>query len=137
MQARSVGHHRIFSGPTRFVAGAPQFASDVPYSAGTFFATARVYMSWFRVSGGGLEYRGRITREPFTRWTQSDEAIPAITRVGSGLRFCLFGRNRAACRRLWRSLDTAVRTPSVAAAIAAEAPRFMQVVARLAYSDGL
>ena len=33
--------------------------------------------------------------------------------------------------------DTAARSTSVATAIAAEAPRFMQVVARLAYSDAL
>jgi hypothetical protein len=94
-------------------------------------------MSWFRVSGGRLEYRGRITREPFTRWTQTTEGVAAITRVASGLRFNLFGRNWAARRSLWRSLDTAARARSVAAAIAAEAPRFMEVVARLAYSDGL
>jgi hypothetical protein len=94
-------------------------------------------MSWFRVSAGRLEYRGRITREPFTRWTQTTEGAAAITRVATGLRFSLFGRNHAARRRFWRSLDSAVRTHSVAAAIAAEAPHFLEVVARLAYSDGL
>jgi hypothetical protein len=94
-------------------------------------------MSWFRVSGGRLEYRGRITREPFTRWTQTTEGAAAITRVAAGLRFSLFGRNHAARRQLWRSLDSAARTHSVAMAIAAEAPRFMQVVATLSYSDGL
>jgi hypothetical protein len=94
-------------------------------------------MSWFRVSGGRLEYRGRITREPFTRWTHTAEGAAAITRVAAGLRFSLFGRNHAARRRLWRSLESAARTHSVTTAIAAEAPRFMQVVARLAYSEGL
>lgn len=94
-------------------------------------------MSWFRVSEGRLEYRGRITREPFTRWTHTTEGAAAITRIADGLRFSLFGRNRAARRRLWRSLESAARTHSVATAIAAEAPRYMQVVARLAYSEGL
>ena len=94
-------------------------------------------MSWFRVSGGRLEYRARITREPFTRWTRTAEGTAAITRVAAGLSFSLFGRRRAARRRLWRSLDAAARAQSVTNAIAAEAPRFMQVVARLAYSDGL
>ena len=94
-------------------------------------------MSWFRVSGGRLEYRGRITREPFTRWAHTTEGAAAITRVAAELRFSLFGRNHAARRRLWRSLESAARTQSVATAIAAEAPRFMQVVARLAYSEGL
>ena len=94
-------------------------------------------MSWFRVSAGRLEYRGRVTREPFTRWTQTTEGAAAITRVASAIGFSLFGRKRAARRHLWRSLDAAARTRSVVTAIAAEAPRFMQVVARLAYSEGL
>lgn len=94
-------------------------------------------MSWFRVSDGRLEYRGKITREPFNRWAQTTEGTAAISRVAAGLGFSLFGRNRAARRRLWLSLESATRTQSVATAIAAEAPRFMQVVARLAYSEGL
>lgn len=94
-------------------------------------------MSWFRVAGDRLEYQGRITREPFTRWTRTPDGEAAINRVAAGLRFSLFGRNHAARRRLWRSLDSAARTDAVATAIAAEAPRFMQVVARLAYSEGL
>ena len=94
-------------------------------------------MSWFRVSAGRLEYRGTITREPFTRWTRTTEGAAAITRVAGALPFSLFGRNHAARRRLWRSLESAARTHSIATAIAAEAPKFMQVVARLAYSEGL
>ena len=94
-------------------------------------------MSWFRVSRGRLEFRGRITRAPFTEWSASAEGTAAVTRVAAGLRFSLFGRTRAARRRLWRALDAAARSTSVTTAIAAEAPRFMQVVARLAYSDAL
>jgi len=94
-------------------------------------------MSWFRVSNGHLEYRGRFTREPFNRWTQTPEGAAAVTRVAAELRFSLFGRNHAARRRLWRSLESAGRSHAVATAIAAEAPRFMQVVARLAYSEAL
>jgi hypothetical protein len=94
-------------------------------------------MSWFRVSAGRLEYRGTITREPFTRWTRTTDGRAAISRVAAALRFSLFGRKYAARRRLWRSLESAARTRSGATAIAAEAPRFMQVVSRLAYSEGL
>jgi hypothetical protein len=94
-------------------------------------------MSWFRVSRGRLEYRGRITRAPFTRWSETTEGVAAIARVAAGLRFSLFGRTRAARRRLWRALDAAARTDSVSTAIASEPPRFMQVVARIAYSDAL
>jgi hypothetical protein len=94
-------------------------------------------MKWFRVAAGRLEYRGRITREPFSRWTHTPEGIAAVTRVAEDVRFSLFGRRWAARRRLWRALNNATRTRSVKEAITAEAPRFMQVVARLAYSDGL
>jgi hypothetical protein len=94
-------------------------------------------MKWFRVSRGRLEYRGRITRDRFRRWTSTPEGIAAVTRVAAGLRFSIFGRARAARRRLWRALDDAARTQSVITAISNEAPRFMQIVAKLAYSDAL
>lgn len=94
-------------------------------------------MSWFRVSRGRLEFRGRITRDRFNRWTATAEGTAAVTRVAAGLRFSLFGRARAARRRLWRELDHAARMGSVTAAIADEAPCYMQTVAKLAYSDGL
>ncbi len=94
-------------------------------------------MNWFRVSRGRLEYQARITREPFRRWAATKEGTEAIGRVAAGLRFSLFGRTHAARRRLWRALHDASCTRSVTAAIAAEAPRYMHVVGRLAYSDGL
>lgn len=94
-------------------------------------------MNWFRVSRGRLEYQARITREPFRRWAATKEGTEAIGRVAAGLRFSLFGRTHAARRRLWRALHDASCTRSVTAAIAAEAPRYMQIVGRLAYSDGL
>ena len=94
-------------------------------------------MNWFRVSRGSLEFRGRITRDRFNRWTTTPEGIAAVARVAAPLRFSLFGRNRAARRKLWRDLDHATRRSSVVEAIAEEAPRYMQTVAKLAYSDGL
>jgi hypothetical protein len=94
-------------------------------------------MNWFRVSRGRLEYRGRITREPFRRWASTKEGTEAIARVAAGLRFSLFGRSRAARRRMWRALHDASCTHSVTTAIANEAPRYMEAVARVAYSDGL
>src|SRR5690349_20659869 len=94
-------------------------------------------MNWFRVSRGQLEFRGRITRDRFNRWTTTPEGSAAVTRVAAGLRFSLFGRKRAARRMLWRELEQATRTAAVAAAIVEEAPRYMQTVAKLAYSDGL
>ena len=94
-------------------------------------------MSWFRVHRGSLEYRGRITRDPFTRWTATRRGQDAVARVARTIRFSLFGRSRSARRRLWRALEAASRTSSFATAVGAEASRYMQVLASLAYADSL
>jgi len=94
-------------------------------------------MRWFRVSNGRLEYRGRITREPFVRWTETKDGTAAIARVAAGIRFSLFGRPRAARRRIWRALEDASRVESLVAAIRTEAARYMEVLASLSHSDSL
>jgi hypothetical protein len=94
-------------------------------------------VSWFRVSNGRLEYRGRITREPFTQWTATQEGTAAVARAAAGIRFSLFGRSRAARSRLWRGLEDASRLEPLALAIGAEAARYMEVLAGLSYSDAL
>ena len=94
-------------------------------------------MSWFRVSNGRLEYRGRITREPFTQWTATKEGAAAVGRAAAEIRFSLFGRSRAARKRIWRALEDAARLDSVAAAIGGEASRYMEVLANLSYSEAL
>ena len=94
-------------------------------------------MSWFRVNRGRLAYRGRITREPFTRWTATKDGAAAVARVAAGIRFSLLGRSRAARRRIWRALEGASRVESVATAIGIEATRYMQVLASLSYAEAL
>ena len=105
-------------------------------AAGTVFAV-RDGMSWFRVSAGRLEYRGRLTREPFTRWAATRDGALVIGRVAAGIRFSLFGRSAAARRQVWRELEEAARDESLAAGVADEAARYMDVLAALSYSDGL
>jgi len=94
-------------------------------------------MGWFRVSRGVLEYRGRITREPFTQWTATKDGEAAVARVAAGIRFSLLGRTRAARTRMWRALEEASRVESVATAVAGEATRYLQVLASLSYSEAL
>jgi hypothetical protein len=94
-------------------------------------------MGWFRVNRGRLEYRGRITRGPFTTWTTTKDGADAVARVAKGIRFSLLGRSRSARRRMWRALEAATRLESLTAAIAAEATRYMQVAANLSYADAL
>src|SRR6185436_18160371 len=56
----------------RFVAArTPAHAAVVGVAAGTDLAVSRRAVSWFRVSDGRLEYRGRITKTPFTRWCET------------------------------------------------------------------
>ncbi len=94
-------------------------------------------MSWFRVADGCLEYRGRITRDPFTRWTATKDGTAAVARVAAGIRFSVIGRLRSARRRIWRGLEAASRDESLITAIRAEATRYMQVLASLSYADAL
>jgi hypothetical protein len=94
-------------------------------------------VSWFRVNGGRLEYRGRITREAYTAWAATKDGVEAVSRAARGARFSLLGRSRSARRRIWRALDAASRTEPLASAMAAEAVRYMQLLATLAYADAL
>jgi len=94
-------------------------------------------MGWFRVTQGQLEYRGRITREPFTKWTATGNGAEAVARAARGIRFSLMGRSRTARRRMWRALEDATRSEPLATAIRAEAARYMEVLADLSYADAL
>jgi hypothetical protein len=94
-------------------------------------------MSWFRVSAGRLQYRGRITREPFTRWTATKEGAAVVAHAAAGIRFALFGRSAAARRRMWRALENAARGESLATAVAGEAARYMETLTALSYGDAL
>jgi hypothetical protein len=94
-------------------------------------------VSWFRVHRGSLEYRGRITRDPFTRWIATKRGQDAVARVARATRFSLFGRARSARRQMWRALDAASRNPALATAIGAETTRYMQILAGVAYADSL
>jgi hypothetical protein len=82
-------------------------------------------------------YGGRITRDPFTRWTATKRGQDAVAAIARTIRFSLFGRSRSARRRLWRALEAASRTASFATAVGAEAGRYMQVLAGVAYADSL
>jgi hypothetical protein len=94
-------------------------------------------VSWFRVNRGRLEYRGRITRDPFTAWTATKDGREAVARQARGIRFHLLGRSRGARRGMWRTLEAASRSEPVAAAIALEATYYMRLLASLCYASAL
>jgi len=115
----------------------PAHAAVVGVAAGTDLAVSRRAVSWFRVSDGRLEYRGRITKTPFTRWCETKKGREAVERVASGIRFSLFGKRRAARSRLWRALEAASQTRDFTSAVATEAARYMELMAASAYADAL
>jgi hypothetical protein len=94
-------------------------------------------MAWFQVTKGRLEYRGRITRDAFTAWTGTEEGAAVMAAAAAGLRFSLFGRSRAAKRRLWRTLELAARSGPLAGEIADEASHYMRAMGALAHLDAL
>jgi hypothetical protein len=94
-------------------------------------------VSWFIVKRGRLEYRGRITRQPFGEWCATKEGAQAVARIAKGIRFSLLGRARSARRRLWRALDAASRTDGFSSAAAAEARHFERALADACYADVL
>lgn len=94
-------------------------------------------MSWFRVNRGRLEYTGRITRGAFSRWADTSDGRDAIARAARGIRFSLFGRLRSARKRMWRALETASQSRTLADALNNEPTRYMHLLAGLAYADAL
>lgn len=94
-------------------------------------------MSWFTVTRGRLEYRGRLTRPPFAQWCATKDGRAAIDSVARGIRFSIVGRARSARRRLWRDLDAVSRTDAFTAAMRAESAHFMQAMADVCYADAL
>lgn len=94
-------------------------------------------MSWFRVSRERLEYRGRLTRDPFAAWTTTEEGAQALRTTGAAIRFAWFGRERAARRQLWRALENAVRSDDAVAAMREETTHYLKLLATLAFVPAL
>jgi hypothetical protein len=89
-------------------------------------------MGWFRVSRGRLEYRGRISRDPFIPWTMTPEGEATVDAAAKEIRFALLGRDRAAKRQLWRAVETAARAGDSVAAIQEETRHYLKLLSTLA-----
>jgi hypothetical protein len=92
---------------------------------------------WVRDSRKRLVYAGRITRIPFVAWTKSPQGRKVVDKVASTIRFALFGRTRAARRRLWRELAAASRDEDVVATLQTELNVYLTRLGGLAFSPGL
>ena len=98
---------------------------------------ARPVMSWFTVADGRLRYGGRITKDPVREWLATADGSSAVAEAARRTRFSLFGRTRAARRRMSRVLWEAISAPTVRQAIAAECEGYIGAWTPLAYAPPL
>jgi hypothetical protein len=93
--------------------------------------------AWVRCSGGRLAYAGRIHRGPFSAWIKTEEGRALVEETASAIRFGIFGKRRAAARRLWRPLAAAARDGAVVRAVDVEMNAYLSRVGELAFAEGL
>ena len=74
---------------------------------------------------------------PFTAWAESPAGRLVVERVQSNIGFSLFGRRRAAQRRIWRRLNEATRTGAVVAAMQREIDAYLTRLDPLVYAHDL
>jgi hypothetical protein len=90
-----------------------------------------------RYSFGRAKFTGRIPRVPFAAWAASPGGRLVVEGVQSNIRFSLFGRRRAAQRRIWRRLNEAARNKSVVDAMQREIDAYLTRLDPLVYAHDL
>jgi hypothetical protein len=90
-----------------------------------------------RSSRGHLRYTGRITREAFAVWADSDSGRKVLEDVAARVRFSLFGRTRAARKKTWRELVEAARSKTVGLVLQHETDAYLSRLDTFVYADGL
>src|SRR5262245_20327447 len=94
-------------------------------------------MSWFTVADGRLRFGGRVTKDPIREWLATSDGESAVADSARRARFSLFGRTRAARRRMSRALWEAISARAVRQAIAAECEAYVAAWTPLAYAPPL
>lgn len=94
-------------------------------------------MSWYRVREGRVVFAGALRREPYDAWIATTEGKQAIDAVAKTIGFRLFGRARAARKRVWRELTAAAQSEQGRAALQAAADLYAKSISALAYAQGL
>jgi len=94
-------------------------------------------VAWYKVSDGRLRFRGRITHKPLADWMATTEGAAAVQVVAGQLGFCLLGKARAAKRRLWRDLKTAVGDQAVGRVLESSPDLYANALTELAYAPAL
>jgi hypothetical protein len=94
-------------------------------------------MSWFTMGDGRLRFGGRVTKDPIREWLATGDGAAAVAEAARRTRFSLFGRTRAARRRMSCVLWEAISAPAVRQAIAAECAGYVAAWTPLAYAPPL
>ena len=92
---------------------------------------------WIRYSGGRLTYSGAVSRGPFAAWADTPAGRAVVGSAAERVRFSLFGKERAARKRMWREIAEAGSDGSVIAAVQREADGYVRRLGKLAYGEGL
>ena len=92
---------------------------------------------WIRYSGGRLTYAGAVSRGPFAAWADTPAGRAVVGSAAERVRFSLFGKERAARKRMWREIAEAGSDGSVIAAVQREADGYVRRLGKLAYGEGL
>src|SRR5215470_11880203 len=84
-----------------------------------------------------VRYTGRIDRAAFAAWCHSPEGQSVLKPIISTIRFNLFGKRRAARRRVWLELTGTVQSETVAAALQQQVDSYFSRLSTLVYARDL
>jgi len=93
-------------------------------------------MAWFKVSSSRLQYRGRLSREPFSAWARTVDGEARIDERARRDRLWVFASQRAR-RRMWREIELMSRAESFGKTLQWEAGQFEKTVVDASHAPGL
>ncbi|HKE83806.1 MAG TPA: hypothetical protein VKB50_08635 [Vicinamibacterales bacterium] len=84
-----------------------------------------------------MKYTGHFSREAYAVWAGSRDGAASLDRLAAQGGFALFGRKRAADRRVWRQLNDVARADAVATVLRREVYSYLVRIDPLVYAEGL
>jgi hypothetical protein len=93
-------------------------------------------VGWFRVSAKRLDYRGRVSKQPYSAWANSPEGAAAIDERARRDRLWLFGHARAR-QRMWSELRLVARGEAFQASMQSAAKHFATAMIDASYAPAL
>jgi len=84
-----------------------------------------------------VRYTGRLDRRAFAAWCQSPEGQSVLKPIIAKTRFSLFGKQRAAQRRVWRELTGTARGSAILGAMQHHVESHFARLSRLAFARDL